>query len=102
MAKTYDEKLDDIQKKIKQWEHQKKQLLQKQKEEKHKLRTRRLIERGALLESMMGVTEDFTNEQIKETLAIALNSDEARKALFALRQTIATAGTEKVSPKAEA
>ena len=102
MAKTYDEKLAEVQKKIDQCENQKKQLLQKQKEEKNKMRTHRLIERGVLLESMMGVAEDFTNEQIKELLAIALNSDETRKALFALRQASATAGTGKVPPGTEA
>ena len=85
MAKTVEEKILEAQKKRDQYDNQLKQLLQKQKEEERKARTHRLIERGGLLESLMGVTDGVTNEEIREVLAIALDGDEARKALLVLR-----------------
>lgn len=104
MAKTNVEKLSAIQEKIAQYKNQEKLLLQKQKEEVRKARTHRLIERGALLESLMGVADDITNEKIKEVLAIALHSDAARKALFSLREqvTAASSGTKEASAEGEA
>ena len=43
-----------------------------QKNEKRKLRTRRLIERGAILESFLKQPEQYGNDQIKDLLEIAL------------------------------
>lgn len=60
-------------------------LLRGEKEKARKARTRRLIERGAMLESLMGVSDDVTNEEIKEVLTIALHSDEAHRILLTLR-----------------
>ena len=99
MAKTIDEKILEAKKKRDQYDNQMKKLLQTQQEEKRKARTRRLIERGALLESLMGVNEDFTDEQIRDVLAAALSSDAGRKALFSLRdgQAKESAKTEETS-----
>lgn len=102
MAKTYDKQLNECDEKIAQYGNRKKQILQKKREEERKARNHRLIERGALLESLMGVTDEFTNEQIKEVLAIALNGAEARSALLKLRQPAASAGKERASPENEA
>ena len=98
MAKTLEDKILMAQEKAAQYQNQLKQLLQQQKEAERKARTRRLIERGALLESLMSVPDDVSNEQIKEVLAVALNSDAARKALFSLREQ-AAAGTKEVPPE---
>ena len=100
MAKTNVEKIESIRAEIQQLKNREKQLLQQQKEDERKARTHRLIERGGLLESLMGVAEDVTNEEIKEVLAIALNGDEARKALLALRtrQTAESVAAADTSP----
>lgn len=89
MAKTIHEKITNIDEKMAQYANQKKQLLQQQKEAERKARTHRLIERGALVEGLMDVDGNATNEQIREVVAIALNSDAGRKALFSLREQIA-------------
>jgi hypothetical protein len=52
----------------------------------------------------MGVTENCTNEQIREVLAIALGSDVGRKAIFSLREQAAAVSVEakEVLPGSEA
>ena len=68
MARTLNERIAETQEKISQYENQVKKLLQKQKETERRARTRRLIERGALLESFLAEPETITNEQVKEIL----------------------------------
>lgn len=80
-TKTNTQKIDDIKTKIEQLENQKKQLLQKQKSDERKARTKRLIERGAILESLISGAADFTNEQIKSFLEKTVQTDYARKFL---------------------
>ena len=57
-----------INEQIKQLQNKKKTLLAKESEEKRKKRTKRLIERGAILESVIGNAEDFSNEQLQALL----------------------------------
>ena len=52
--RTYDERIDELTKKQEQLEAQKKALIKKQNEEERKKRTRRLIELGGIVESMLG------------------------------------------------
>ena len=51
--KTNEEKLQEVEKKLQQLQNQKKTLLQKQKQEERKARTRRLIQIGALAEKYL-------------------------------------------------
>lgn len=81
MAKTTIEKIDSIQMQIQQLENQKKKLLQQQKETDRKARTKRLIERGAVLESLIPGADKFTNEQIKAFLEKTVTNDYAQKIL---------------------
>lgn len=81
MTKTIDERIAETKERIAQYENQVKRLLQKRKEDECKARTHRLIERGAILESMIDGAEALTNEQIKAVLTAALNSDVAIHAL---------------------
>ena len=53
MAKTINEKITETQAKITQYENQKKRLIQEYKEQERKDRTRRLIERGTIAESLI-------------------------------------------------
>ncbi len=58
-----------------------KRLVQEQKEQERKDRTRRLIERGAILESLIDGAETFTNEQIKLFLEKTIRTEYGKKAL---------------------
>lgn len=83
MAKTKLEKIAGIEEQILQLENQKKQLLQKHKEEARKARTKRLIERGAILESLISGSDEMSNEQVKNILAAALSGETtAQAAIF--------------------
>jgi hypothetical protein len=75
MAKTINEKITETQAKITQYENQKKRLIQEYKDQERKDRTRRLIERGAIAESLIDGAETLTNEQFKSILETALNAE---------------------------
>ena len=68
MARTRTEKIENIQTQIQELENQRKRLLQQQKAQDRKDRTHRLIERGAILESLIPGADTFTNDQIKSFL----------------------------------
>lgn len=81
MTRTKQEQIDSVNSKIRQLENQKKQLLQQQREQARKARTRRLIERGAILESLIDGADTLTNKQIQEFLAMTVTGEHAKKAL---------------------
>jgi len=81
MSKTNIEKIEGIQVQIQQLENQRKQLIQRQKSDERKARTKRLIERGAILESLIDGVGTLTNEQVKSFLIKTVQSDYARKIL---------------------
>ena len=68
MTKALNERIAETKEKITQYENQVKRLTQRQTEAARKARTRRLIERGALLESFLAEPETLSNEQVKEIL----------------------------------
>ncbi len=84
--RTLDERIAEMKLKKEQAENQLKQLLSKQKEAERKARAHRLIERGAMLESMIDGADALTNEQIKSVLAAALNSEAAIDAIIAAQE----------------
>ena len=71
---TLTEQIELAKEDIKQHENKLKLLNQKQKEQERKDRTRRLIERGAILESLIDGAADLNNERIKAILQAALSS----------------------------
>jgi len=79
---------------IKQHENKLKLLNAKQKEQERKDRTRRLIERGAILESLIDGAATLDNERIKAILQTALSSRHVIP-----RTTATTGGT--ATPEAE-
>jgi len=81
MPRTTVEKIDSIQAQIQQLENERKRLMQQKKEQERKDRTKRLIERGAILESLIPGAAEYTNEQIKAFLEKTVGSDSARKIL---------------------
>lgn len=84
--RTLDEKIAEMKLKKEQAENQLKQLLSKQKEAERKARAHRLIERGAILESLIDGADALTNEQIKTVLTVALNTGEALDAIIAAQE----------------
>lgn len=100
-TKTNAQKIDSIKLQIQQLENQKKQLLQKQKEADRKARTKRLIERGAILESLISNPADFTNDQIKAFLEKTITNDYARKILDGLTRKNGVTSTEKSGEAAQ-
>jgi len=87
MAKTKLERIATLDEQIAQLSNQKKQLQQKHKADERKARTRRLIQRGAILEGFIPEAETYTEEQIQAFLKETLNTDYARKALRRLNPT---------------
>lgn len=81
MAKTREDRIESVQEQIRQLENQRKRLMQEQKEQVRRARTKRLIERGAILESLIPDADAFTNEQIKAFLEKTIQTESARKAL---------------------
>jgi hypothetical protein len=68
MTKTKAERIAHIKEQILKLEAQKKQLIQKQKKDERAARTKRLIERGAIIESMVYNAVNMTNDDFKAYL----------------------------------
>ena len=66
--------LDRLTKKEMQDKHKLDTLKNRYKEEKRRSRNHRLIERGAILESLIPDAESYTNEQIKRIIKIAFGN----------------------------
>lgn len=66
-------------KEIQQLQNKKRKCYNQQKNEERKARTRRLIERGAILESFLKQPEQYGNDQIKDLLEIALRPVRAQE-----------------------
>lgn len=95
MPKTTVEKIESIKIQQQQLENEKKKLLQQQKETDRKARTKRLIERGAILESYIPDAETITNEQIKMFLEKTIQTDFSRKTLDGINKSSNTTNTNK-------
>lgn len=65
---------EDIQKQIEQLKNQKKEVLAKERAQARKERTRRLIQRGAILEQYLDNAEDLTNEDVESIVKYAFNT----------------------------
>jgi uncharacterized protein (UPF0335 family) len=87
MSKTTAEKITGIETQIQQLENQRKQLMQQHKQAERKDRTKRLIERGAILESLIPAAHTFTNEQIKAFLEKTVRSEQARSILANINES---------------
>lgn len=59
---------------IEQLKNRRKEILVRENEVKRKARTRRLIQRGVILEELIPEAETFTNEEIQEIVKYALNT----------------------------
>lgn len=75
------EQIAKAEEEIRQLQNRRKKLLNQRKAEERKARTHRLVERGAILESLLEQPEQYENEQIKVLLEIALRTPQAQEFL---------------------
>jgi hypothetical protein len=87
MAKTNNEKIEELNIQLTQLENRKKTIQKRQQDDERKARTKRLIERGAILESRIPNPTNYTNEQIKAFLVKTIQPDTAQKFLDSLTQS---------------
>jgi hypothetical protein len=95
MARTRAERIANVEKEMAELANLKKRLLQEKKAQERKARTKRLIERGLILESMLPNPELLTNEQVKEFLKIIMKTDFAKQELKKLAIVSGESVTEK-------
>lgn len=88
MAKTKTEKIADIQAQIEQLKNQEKRLMQQQKEQERKDRTKRLCKRMGLFESMLPDTIPLTDGQFKIFLEKTVATEHSRRILDELTAQI--------------
>jgi len=98
MSKTRLDKIANYDEQIAQLMNRKKQEMQKYKAEERKARTRRLIQRGAILEGFIPDAETYTEDEIQIFLKETLATKFARDALRRIKP--ATANTP-APPRAE-
>ena len=84
MAKSRLEKIEDIKTEIAQLENQRKRLLQAEKEQERKDRTKRLCKRAGLLESLLPETITLTDEHFKIFLEKTIITEHSRRILDGL------------------
>ena len=75
------EQIAKAEEEIRQLQNRKKKLLNQKKSEERKIRTHRLVERGAILESLLEKPEQYSNEQIKGLLEVAFQTAQAQEHL---------------------
>lgn len=73
-------KLENIEKQIKQLQQRKNKFLKAEKEKERKARTKRLIERGAMVEKYFA-TSDFSNEQFEDLLKFLIGNSTFKELL---------------------
>ncbi len=75
----YTDEIQSVQERIRQLKNRQKILLKKKSDAERKARTRRLIERGAILESIFPEIVSMTNEKVKAFLEKMRRSDAGTK-----------------------
>lgn len=90
--KNFDEQIAKAEEQIRQLNNKKKRLISEQKQAERKKRTKRLIERGAILESVIENSTDFSNEQLQTLLIEIFSSESARAKIERFREHTADRG----------
>lgn len=99
MAKTKAEKIADIELQLVQLENQRKKLVQEQKAQERKDRTKRLCKRMGLFESMLPDTIPLTDEQFQIFREKTVASEYGRRILDGLTAQNAAATEPQTSDK---
>jgi len=77
--KPISERMEKVKANLEKLNNQKKQLEQERKAEERKARTKRLIDRGAILESLIEGAAELTNDQITSILKKTVGSSFGEK-----------------------
>ena len=85
-SKEIKNKIDDTEERLRQLKNQEKKILKQDIEKRRKERTRRLITRGAILESLIENAEELTDEEIKILLEEATKTKEFKETLKIMRE----------------
>jgi len=85
MALSKTEKIESIKEQITQLQNQQKRLIQEQKAQERKDRTKRLCKRAGLLESLIPDTISLTNEQFNIFLEKVILTDSTRRTLTEIK-----------------
>lgn len=102
MAKTKTEKITSIEEEIRQLENKRRQLVQEQKSQERKDRTKRLCRRMGLFESLVPDTIPLTEEQFKTFLEKTVTTEHSRRILDELTaQNAATTAVKGAEPAAQ-
>lgn len=102
MAKTKTEKITSIEEEIRQLENRRRQLVQEQKAQERKDRTKRLCRRMGLFESLVPDTIPLTEEQFKTFLEKTVATEQSRRILDELTvQNAAKAAVQGAEPAAQ-
>ena len=101
MPKTKTERIEVLETQIQQLANRKKKLMQEQKEQDRKARARRLIQRGAILESLIPNVGELTNEQIKSVLERTVGSSYGRKIIDSVAAQNRVSGQRPPEPTAQ-
>ena len=97
--KPLEQQIEEAQAEIQQHKNRMKRLQQQHKEEQRKVRTKRLIAHGALLEHVLeGAAESLSNEQVETLLRHTLTSDTAKRMIHAMRAQNALAQNDAENP----
>ena len=94
---TRQEKIASYEKQIAQIKERKKKEAQKHRKDERTQRTKRLIDRGAILESLIEGAATLTKDQIHTLLTKTISTDTAQRILSEMREQNATAQAEKES-----
>jgi hypothetical protein len=81
MDKTIAERIADAKDELRKMENRRKRLIQSQKVEIRRQRTRRLIERGAIVESLIDGADKVTNKQFKSLMGKILTTEQVQRAI---------------------
>lgn len=73
--KKLENERDETEKKIQQLDNQVKRIMKQDKEKERRHRTKRLIERGAILESIIENAVEFSNDEIKLLVQFAFQNE---------------------------
>jgi hypothetical protein len=101
MRRNRADRIAEIELQMEQLEKTKKQLIAQKHEADRKARTKRLIERGAILESLIDGADSLTNDQFKAFLQKTIQSDYARRALDTIKAQDGTTGAAKAPETAQ-
>ena len=100
--RTLEERIAAAQEKIKNEQNNLNDLLKEHKDKERKVRTKRLIDRGAILESLIDGATELTNDQIAELIKNALGSSNNEKIVAETKSIKVEQVSETVSaPSAE-